>query len=139
MPTHDNVFLDSNIIVYSYSSTELNKQEVARQLITDSNSFISTQVLQELCNIVTRKFRFSYGQAAAAVQECCQNNNLHTNTATTILQACQIADRYGFSFFDSLIIAAALESNCVLLYSEDLQDGQVIDGRLTVRNPFKQP
>lgn len=48
---HDNVFLDSNIMVYSYS--ELNKQEIARKLITDSNSFISTQVLQELCNSVT--------------------------------------------------------------------------------------
>lgn len=57
---NDNVFLDSNILVYSYSNSEISKQEVSRKLITDSNSFISTQVLQELCNIVTRKFQFSY-------------------------------------------------------------------------------
>ncbi|WPV65960.1 PIN domain-containing protein [Chitinophaga sp. LS1] len=105
---NDSVFLDSNIMVYSYSNSELNKQEIARKLITDSNSFISTQVLQELCNIVTRKFKFSYKQAATAIKECCQNNNLHTNTEDTVIQACQIADRYGFSFYDSMIVSAAL-------------------------------
>lgn len=133
---NDNVFLDSNILVYSYSNSEIDKQDIARKLITENNSFISTQVLQELCNIVTRKFKFSYKQAAIAIEECCQNNKLHTNTQNTILQACQIADRYGFSFYDSLIITAAIESNCTVLYSEDLQDGQVIDGKLRVKNPF---
>lgn len=132
----DKVFLDSNILVYSYSNSEIDKQEIARRLVADSNSFISTQVLQELCNIVTRKFKFSYEQATMAIKECCKNNNLHTNTENTILQACQIADRYGFSFYDSLIVAAAIESGCTILYSEDLHDGQVIDEKLTVKNPF---
>jgi predicted nucleic acid-binding protein len=133
---NDNVFLDSNILVYSYSNSEIQKQEIARQLIADSHSLISTQVLQELCNIVTRKFKFSYEQAAMAIKESCQNNGLHINTEDTILQACQIAGRYGFSFFDSLIVAAALESGCTVLYSEDMQDGQIIEGKLTVKNPF---
>jgi predicted nucleic acid-binding protein len=133
-----NVFLDSNILVYSYSNSEIHKQEIARKLISESNSVISTQVLQELCNIITRKFKFSYGQAAAAIKESCQNNSLHINSEATILRACQIAERYSFSFFDSLIIAAALESNCAFLYSEDLQDGQVIEEKLTVKNPFKE-
>lgn len=133
----DNVFLDSNILVYSYSNSEIQKQEIARQLIADSNSFISTQVLQELCNIVTRKFKFTYEQAATAMKESCQNNNLHINTEDTLLQACQIAGKYQFSLYDSLIVAAALESNCSVLYSEDLQDGQLIEGKITVTNPFK--
>jgi predicted nucleic acid-binding protein len=133
----DNVFLDSNILVYSYSNSEIQKQAIARQLIADSNSLISTQVLQELCNIVTRKFKFSYEQAAIAIKESCQNNSLHINTEDTVLQACQIAGRYGFSFFDSMIVSAAIESGCVILYSEDMQDGQIIEGKLTVKNPFK--
>jgi predicted nucleic acid-binding protein len=133
----DNVFLDSNVLVYSYSNSEIKKQEIARRLIADSNSFISTQVLQELCNIVTRKFKFSYEQAATAIKESCQNNRLHINTDDTVLWACQIGGRYGFSFYDSLIVGAALESDCAILYSEDMQDGQVIEGKLTVRNPFK--
>jgi predicted nucleic acid-binding protein len=133
---NDNVFLDSNILVYSYSNSEIQKQEIARRLIADSNSLISTQVLQELCNIVTRKFKFSYEQAATAIKESCQNNSLHINTGDTILQACQIAGRYAFSFFDSLIVAAALEGGCTVLYSEDMQDGQIIEGKLTIKNPF---
>jgi predicted nucleic acid-binding protein len=133
---NDNVFLDSNVLVYSYSNSEIQKQEIARQLIADSNSLISTQVLQELCNIVTRKFKFSYEQAAIAIKESCQNNSLHINTEVTVLQACQIAGQYGFSFFDSMIVSAAIESNCAVLYSEDLQDGQVIEGKLTIKNPF---
>ena len=132
----DNVFLDSNVIVYSYSNSEFKKQEEARKLIAENNSFISTQVLQELCNIVTRKFKFSYEQAGLAIKECSQNNNLHTNTESTILQACQIAEQYGFSFYDSLIVAAAIECNCTILYSEDLHNGQIIAGGLTVINPF---
>ncbi|HEY9258250.1 PIN domain-containing protein [Chitinophaga sp.] len=133
-----NVFLDSNIIEYSYSNSEIDKQKIARKLITESNSYISTQVLQELSNIVTRKFKFSYQQAILAIKECCQNNNLYVNTENTVLQACQVADRYGFSFYDSLIIAAALESGCTILYSEDLQNGQLIDEKLTIKNPFNQ-
>lgn len=133
---NDNVFLDSNILVYSYSNSEIPKQEIARRLIADSNSFISTQVLQELCNIVTRKFKFTYEQAAIAIKESCQNNSLHINTEDTLLRACQIAEKYGFSLYDSLIVSAALDSNCSTLYSEDLQDGQSIEGKLKVKNPF---
>ncbi len=55
-PMNDKVFLDSNILVYSYSVTEIDKQLIARKLVGDTQSFISTQVLQELCNIVTPKF-----------------------------------------------------------------------------------
>jgi len=132
----DNVFLDTNILVYSYSSTEPEKQTIARKLITDSNSFISTQVLQELTNTVTRKFKFTYQDAGNAMNECCQNNNLHINTEKTILEACKIAQSYGFSFYDCLIIAAAIESNCTVLYSEDMNNGQIIDNKLKIVNPF---
>ena len=132
----DNVFLDSNVLVYSYSNSELDKQVIARKLIAESNSFISTQVLQELCNIVTRKFKFSYEQAVIAISESTSNNNLHTNTESTIIQACRLADRYGFSFYDSMIISAAIECNCSTLYSEDLRDGQTISGSLLIKNPF---
>ncbi len=132
----DRIFLDTNILVYSYSNSEPLKQEAARKLITQNNSFISTQVLQEFTNTVTKKFRFSYEDAAVAVNENMQNNNVHTNSANTILQACKIASRYGFSFYDSLIIAAAMESNCSILYSEDMKHKQVIFDVITILNPF---
>jgi predicted nucleic acid-binding protein len=64
------------------------------------------------------------------------NNQLHTNTQLTIHKACNIAMRYKFSFYDTLIIAAALESNCTILYSEDMHHNQVIENALKIVNPF---
>jgi predicted nucleic acid-binding protein len=131
-----NVFLDTNILVYSYSNTEPDKRTVARTLILENNSFISTQVLQELSNTITKKLGFSFSDAIKVVGEMTKNNNLHTNTQITIIKACEIADRYRFSFYDSMIIAAALESNCEILYSEDMQHNQIIDDTLKIINPF---
>lgn len=62
---------------------------------------------------------------------------MHTNTPQTVLRATQVAQRYGFSWFDSLIVAAAMECGCQTLYTEDLQHGQLIDGGLRVLNPFQ--
>jgi predicted nucleic acid-binding protein len=135
-PMSAKIFLDSNILIYSYSNSEPTKQTIARDLIATNISFISTQVLQELTNTVTRKFKFSYASAQNAVAECCQNNNLHINTEETILQACQIAEQSGYSFYDCMIISAAIESGCSVLYSEDMQHGQVLEPGLMIINPF---
>jgi len=131
-----NVFLDTNILVYSYSVNELEKRNVARNLILNNISFISTQVLQELSNTITRKLGFSFDDAIKVVEEMSKNNNLHTNTKITILKACEIAARYQLSFYDSMIVAAALESNCEILYTEDMQHNQIINNTLTIINPF---
>jgi len=131
-----NVFLDTNILVYSYSVNELEKRTIARNLILNNFSFISTQVLQELSNTITRKLGFSFDDAIKVVEEMSKNNNLHTNTKITILNACEIAARYQLSFYDSMIVAAALESNCEILYTEDMQHNQIINNTLTIINPF---
>lgn len=133
---NERVFLDSNILIYSYSSTELKKQAAARVLVSDNESFISTQVLQELCNILLKKFGYAQSDARAAIEENCNNNLLFTNRRDTILQACKIADRYKLSFYDSLIVSAALQCECRILFTEDMQDGQVIEGQLLIKNPF---
>ncbi len=133
---NDKIFLDTNILVYSYSNTEIQKQTIARKLITEQNTFISTQVLQELTNIVTKKFKYNYTDATNVINETCQNNKLFVNTNVTILKACNVAERYQFSFYDSLIIAAAIECGCTILYTEDLNHQQIIFDLLTIINPF---
>jgi len=133
---NDKVFLDTNILVYTYSNNELEKQNIARKLITDNDSFISTQVLQELTNTVIKKLKYSHSDALKTLNECINNNKVQINTETTILNACNIAERYGFSFYDSLIVAAAIECNCSILYSEDLQHNQIINNILKIVNPF---
>jgi len=135
-PIVDRVFLDSNILLYSYSRTEPHKQIIAANIITVNNSVISTQVLNELVNIVTKKYSFSYAQAKEAVIECCRNNQLHINTHNTVIKACEIASKYKFTFFDSAIISTALEADCSILYSEDMHPISNIEKKLTIINPF---
>jgi predicted nucleic acid-binding protein len=78
-----------------------------------------------------------YSFIKKTLQECIYSNNeVYVNQQQTIFKACNIAERYQYSFYDSLIISAALESNCDILYSEDLQHNQIIDGVLTIINPF---
>jgi predicted nucleic acid-binding protein len=135
--TNAKSFLDTNIIIYAHSDLEPEKQKIAQGIISDNDTTISTQILQEAANTLTRKFKHTWKEISKVLEEAATNNILHTNTNDTILAACNIADRYGFSFYDSLIIAAALECNCNILYSEDLHDGQLIEITLTIVNPFK--
>ncbi|MCU0361712.1 MAG: PIN domain-containing protein [Bacteroidia bacterium] len=133
---NDKIFLDTNILVYSYSYAEVEKQKIARELISENNSQISTQVLQELANTLIKKFKVSNTDVVNCLAECKNNTQVYINSEITIYKACEISAQYGFSFYDSLIIASALECDCAILYSEDLNDGQVIEGRLKIVNPF---
>src|SRR3546814_13759222 len=86
-------------------------------LFRSKESYISTQVLTELSNTLTRKFKLSFESTLKAIDECCANSQVFINNSETIRGAIKIADRYRFSFYDSLIISAALESGCKILYS----------------------
>ena len=97
----------------------------------------STQVLQELTNTITKKFKLSYSDAIDAISESCHNNNLYINISSTLIKACKMAEEYKYSYYDSLIISAALLCDCTLLYSEDMKDNQIINGVLKISNPFK--
>jgi predicted nucleic acid-binding protein len=135
--SHNKVFIDSNVIIYAYSNSEEIKRKIAIEIITENYTVISTQVLQEVSNILRRKYTLDYTVIKETLQECIfSHNELYTNEQQTIFRACDIAKLYQFSFYDSLIVSAALENNCRILYSEDLQHNQTIDGVLTVINPF---
>ncbi|MBN2611213.1 MAG: PIN domain-containing protein [Bacteroidales bacterium] len=133
---NDRVFLDTNILVYSYSATDLVKQKIARKLVAENLSYISTQVLQELANTLTKKFGNTWKDTQKAVVESGKNNLLHVNNQDTIANACDIADKYQYSFYDSLIVSAAMSCNCTTLYSEDMQHGQMVENKLKIVNPF---
>jgi predicted nucleic acid-binding protein len=133
----DKVFIDSNVVIYAYSSTEKSKQQIAGKIIRENYTVISTQVLQEISNILARKYQFDYASIKETLRECIYSNNeVYINREQSILNACDVAERYQFSFYDSLIISAAIESHCSILYSEDLQHNQTIDNILTIINPF---
>jgi predicted nucleic acid-binding protein len=131
-----NVFLDTNVIIYSYSQDEPDKQERAIACVQSGKPWISTQVLNETINTLRRKFSLDYAQIGHVVDELLQQLQVAVVSTSTIKLALTLAARYQYSYFDSLIVASALEVNCDRLYSEDLQNGQIIDNQLTVVNPF---
>ncbi len=131
------VFIDTNVIIYGYSQDEPDKCQRARECIRSGESWISTQVLNETINTLKRKFSLNFNQISSVIDELSQQSQLTIVSLNTIRKALEIAQRYQFSYFDSLIIASALEVGCDRLYSEDLQDGQTIDNTLILVNPFR--
>jgi len=128
------IFADTNLFVYA-ESQDRNKSEQALAIIQRS-PVISTQVINETVNVLTRKYGFTLPEAhdiASSLLDLCE---IVAVDAFTVRKAIDLAARYSISHWDSLIVAAALLANCDILYSEDMQDGQIFDDRLTVINPF---
>ena len=133
----DNCFIDTNILIYCYTSDEPNKKQKAISVASQDHAVISTQVLSELSNILKRKFNISWTEIKDVITELKEGFDIYVNSPETIESAVHIADRYKYSFYDSLILASAISANCKTLYSEDMHDGQVIENSLTIKNPFK--
>lgn len=133
----DKAFLDTNIVVYAHSDFDVVKQSKSHAIITQQKTIISTQIIQETANILNKKLKNTWPDVARAIASLTANSYIHTNTSKTILKACEITDKYHFSFYDSLVIAAALETDADILYSEDMQHNQLIENKLRIVNPFK--
>jgi predicted nucleic acid-binding protein len=88
-------------------------------------------------NVLKRKFSLEYSQIQNTVRELSEQFEIALVSVNTIEIALNLAERYRYSYFDSLILASACETGCQILYSEDLQDGQQIDNQLTIVNPFR--
>lgn len=129
-------FLDTNIVVYLYSGDEPEKRSVALALIEQNNIVVSTQVLSELANTLSRKFGLSFDVVAQAVAEVRDACTVVPVMPDTITQALTLAQKYKYSYYDSLILAAALSAGCETLVTEDMQHAQLIEDVLTIRNPF---
>jgi len=123
---NDNSFIDTNILIYSHSDIDQKKQDVARSIINGDNVYISTQVLNEFINAFYRKFKTDWDTVIQITNEAKENLLVHINDTSTIDMACQIAKKYQYSYYDSQIIAAALQCGCKTLYSEDMQYGRLL-------------
>ena len=132
-------FLDSNILVYSVDARAPEKMERAHELVgrslTNGSGCISYQVVQETLNVVAGKLGMSADNIRRLLDEVLVPLWKVNPTVALYRSAISLRSRHGFSLYDSIIIASALEAGCTRLYSEDLQHGQQIQ-RLTVLNPF---
>jgi predicted nucleic acid-binding protein len=127
-------FLDTNVILYLLSK-DVAKADRAEALLAQGGT-VSVQVLNEAASVMTRKLRMDFNEIREFLTGVRHFCDVVPVTIDTHDQALAIAQRYGFSIYDSLIIAAAISAKCEILYSEDLQNGQQIGGHLTITNPF---
>lgn len=136
-------FLDTNIFAYCFDTRAAGKMRLANQLVlqgvTTRKGVISYQVVQEFFNVALRKFEEPMTVAEAEQYLTTVFRPLVSVQSSQALfaQALLLSEKNHLSWYDSLIVAAALESQCTILYSEDLQDGRRF-GDLQIKNPFSQ-
>jgi predicted nucleic acid-binding protein len=136
----DRIFVDTNILIYAYDVTAGQKHAIASDILADlwnaRLGVVSTQVLQEFfVNVVQKIQRPVDIRLAKDIVKDLLKWHVVVNNGESILEAIDIHDRYGYSFWDAMIIAAAIKGRAAVLMTEDLQDGQTIGG-VSIKNPF---
>jgi len=129
------VFFDTNALIYAVAQDDPRSRS-AEELLA-SGGVLSVQILNEFASVARRKILMPWidvMEALNAFRVLCPSPlpitiELHE-------AALKIAEKHGYNIYDALVVSAALEAGCTTLYSEDLHDGQTIDGQLTIRNPF---
>jgi len=129
------IFLDSNVILYALGN-DIPKKFIAITLLA-LHPTLSTQVLAETTHVARRKLGFSVAQVQHALSAFRREVDVCVISEAIFDDSLTIALQYGYSTYDSLILAAALAVNCKTLFSEDMQHGQIIRNQLTILNPFK--
>ena len=125
-------FIDSNIWLYrliinSRDPDAIPKQQIATTITNSQNSLISTQVVNEVCSNLIRKAGFNNAQIQILLEELAQGCEILPVSLETLQSAVKLRDRYLLSFWDSLIVASAVLGGASILYSEDMQDGLMLE------------
>ena len=126
-------FADTNVVLYLLDDGP--KAERAAAILA-GRPRISVQVLNEAMETCRRKAGLSWdetGAFLAGIRALCPVEDV---TLQTHAVGRALAERYGWSVYDAMIVAAALRAGCTRLWSEDLQDGQLVEDRLRIANPF---
>ncbi|PYU83186.1 MAG: VapC toxin family PIN domain ribonuclease [Acidobacteria bacterium] len=128
-------FFDTNVLLYAVAENDPRSAQ-AEELLA-AGGVLSVQILNEFVSVARRKILMSWSdvtEALDAFRVLCPSPLPITMEIHEA--ALKIAEKHVYNIYDALVIAAALEAGCATLYSEDLHDGQTIDGQLTIRNPF---
>lgn len=128
-------FLDTNVLIY-LASGDAAKADRAEQLLRDGGT-ISVQVLNEIANVARRRMGLSWAETHAFLSLLRGLLPVQAMTVDIHDTGLALAERHRLSIYDAMIVAAALHAECDVLWSEDMQDGLVIEGRLRIANPFR--
>jgi len=131
------VFLDTNVIIYLFSIKDEAKKARAFDVINENNCVTSIQAINESTNVWLKKFGMNSKTIASlleSIELIC--DDILSVQRETIESAILLHERYGFSYFDCLMLASALEGDCDIIFTEDMNNGQVINETLKIVNPF---
>lgn len=128
------VFVDTNIVVYAFGQ-DAAKVERAEGILANQPT-ISVQVINEFLSVCRVKLGLDTATRHRLVNELLAGCNVAVLDTRIVTKAMELESQSGISYWDALIVGTALLSGCDTLYSEDLQHGQVFEGRVTVLNPF---
>jgi len=131
----DKIFIDSNIFLYAFSDKNISKQNISAKIVKQNHT-ISTQVVNEVSNNMIKKLNFSNKEIGKFILNCYMQYTIVDFSKEIFIKASIIRDNYNISYYDSLILSSAINSKCDILYSEDMQHNQRIEG-LIIINPFK--
>ena len=135
----DRVFLDTNVIIYLYSEDEKEKRDAAYRVLNSNKCVTSTQAFNESSNIWYKKFNFDESQINQYLNEIeAVCDDIILIQRRTINQALSIKTRYCYSYYDCLMLASALDGNCRIFFTEDMSDGQLVEDKLKIVNPFSR-
>jgi predicted nucleic acid-binding protein len=127
-------FFDSNTLLYLMSGDAAKAERI--ETILGDGGIISIQVLNEFASVASRKFKMPIPFIRDVLSKIRAACSLQPTDISTHERGLDIAERYKYSIYDSMLIAAALQAGCTTFYTEDLHDGHRIDG-LTIQNPFR--
>ena len=131
-------FVDTNIWLYALIvNDDAQKHQIAAEIVQGGNVVVSTQVINETCVNLLRKANLSETQLYDLIVSFYAKYDVVATEAQVLLRASQLRAQYSLSFWDSLVVAGAIESGCNVLYTEDMQDGLTVEGQLTIVNPFR--
>jgi predicted nucleic acid-binding protein len=136
---NDRVFVDTNIWVYAKIN---GKDDIKRKMAIDFLSklkvqvYISTQIINEFFNVLAKN-KIDNDKIIESIYQILNNVILSEVTFSIIERSWKLREKYHYSVYDSLILASAIESDCTILYSEDLHHNQLVENKLRIINPFK--
>jgi len=130
-------FLDSNAWLYAFvEAQDQRKSDIAKRLIQDNVAIISAQVINEVCVNLIKKANFDEASIRRLIASFYLEHYVVESSKEVLLKASELRSGHRFSFWDSIIVSSALTAGATILYSEDMDDGLIVDDRLTILNPF---
>ncbi len=131
-------FVDTNVWLYALIVNDnAQKHQIAAEIVQGGNVVVSTQVINETCVNLLRKTNLSETQLYDLIVSFYAKYEVIATEVQVLLRASRLRAQYSLSFWDSLVVASAIESGCNVLYTEDMQEGLTVEGQLTIINPFR--